>query len=233
MAGALVLEGETETLLFSCGPYIYAQVRLPHGATVLEIGAGNDPHAAAQVVVDKYIWDDAERAGRAPFVRAKPMLYTAPDGTREEFQSNLRVVCADVTDLPFADKSFDFVIAKDVLEHVPEVWKAFREISRVGKAGFVDVPKMESEWLWPQGAMHKYVFSVQDDWLVAHPIHFVSPFGRTLHDALAASAPIQQAWAQSRHYFHLARLWKGHIDVMLGEPAAVRAAHISEDYTCG
>jgi len=48
-------------------------------------------------------------------------------------------VCADVTALSFTDKSFDTVLAAEILEHIPfnEVPKALKELSRVAKKAIV------------------------------------------------------------------------------------------------
>ena len=48
-------------------------------------------------------------------------------------------VCADATALPFAGKSFDTVLAAEILEHIPfdEVPKALKELSRVAKKSIV------------------------------------------------------------------------------------------------
>jgi ubiquinone/menaquinone biosynthesis C-methylase UbiE len=50
-----------------------------------------------------------------------------------ENYSGLDVVRADIVDLPFKDKSFDVVIALDVLEHVEHKERGYNEISRVLK----------------------------------------------------------------------------------------------------
>lgn len=55
---------------------------------------------------------------------------------------------SDIT-LPFKDKSFDLVVAFDVLEHIEEQEKALREWSRVLKKDgrvFITVPAYQ--WLW-------------------------------------------------------------------------------------
>ena len=52
-------------------------------------------------------------------------------------------VCADVTALPFLNKSFDTVLAAEILEHIPflEVPKALKELSRVaGKSIVITLP---------------------------------------------------------------------------------------------
>lgn len=52
-------------------------------------------------------------------------------------------VCADVAAIPFGDKSFDTVLAAEILEHIPfsEVPKALRELSRLaGKSIVITLP---------------------------------------------------------------------------------------------
>ena len=42
--------------------------------------------------------------------------------------------------LPFKDKEFDFVILSHVLEHVQEPLELKKEIERIGKAGYIELP---------------------------------------------------------------------------------------------
>ena len=42
--------------------------------------------------------------------------------------------------LPFKDKEFDYVILSHVLEHVPEPFNLKKEIERIGKAGYIELP---------------------------------------------------------------------------------------------
>jgi SAM-dependent methyltransferase len=44
-------------------------------------------------------------------------------------------VSADATNLPFPDGAFDRVLAAEILEHVPEDWRAMSEIARVLRPG--------------------------------------------------------------------------------------------------
>lgn len=64
----------------------------------------------------------------------------AVEGTRHE----------DVQDLSFADNSFDLVITTDILEHVPDPYRAHREIFRVlgtGGSHLFTVPFLHSDVL--------------------------------------------------------------------------------------
>ena len=42
--------------------------------------------------------------------------------------------------LPFKDKEFDYVILSHVLEHVPNIFEFTKEIERVAKAGYIELP---------------------------------------------------------------------------------------------
>ena len=48
---------------------------------------------------------------------------------------------ADAADMPFADHAFDYVICSHVLEHVPDPPRVIGELTRVAKAGYVEVPE--------------------------------------------------------------------------------------------
>ncbi|NEO79667.1 class I SAM-dependent methyltransferase [Moorena sp. SIO4G3] len=51
----------------------------------------------------------------------------------EPFEGGAHTVVGDVENLPFEDESFDIAVMDAVLEHVPNVSKAFEEVSRVLK----------------------------------------------------------------------------------------------------
>jgi len=90
---------------------------------VLDIGSGDKPHWRADVIADKFLHDDQQRnSGRVLLDKRK--LF----------------VKADVAKLPFQDKTFDFVYCSHLLEHVDDPGQAIKEIIRVGKAGYLEVP---------------------------------------------------------------------------------------------
>lgn len=57
----------------------------------------------------------------------------------EPFEGGQHTVVASAEDLPFEDNSFDVAVMDAVLEHIPDVGKAFAEVARVLKPGGVFV----------------------------------------------------------------------------------------------
>jgi SAM-dependent methyltransferase len=89
-------------------------------ALVLEVGSGGNPYWRANVLCDAYL-DTSERHF-AKLISDRP------------------TVLAFTEKLPFADDTFDFVIASHVLEHSDQPEKFLSEIQRVAKAGYIEVP---------------------------------------------------------------------------------------------
>lgn len=116
----------------------YVSFNILQGERVLDIGSGGDPFPYASVLVDRLI--EPSRHRHEPLVRkGKPF------------------VLADVHNLPFPDKCFDFVYCSHLLEHVDDPMRACAEIMRVGKRGYIETPTMGKDMLfaWAKD-MHKW-----------------------------------------------------------------------------
>jgi SAM-dependent methyltransferase len=98
-------------------------------AIVLDVGSGDKPHWRADVLLDRYIGaarGAAQRSGRAEARVTRPMFD------------------ADAAAMPFADHAFDYVVCSHVLEHVTDPAAVVAELTRVGKAGYIEVPEAAS-----------------------------------------------------------------------------------------
>jgi len=90
------------------------------GDLVLEVGSGGNPYFRANVLCDAYL-ETSERY-------FEPLIYDRP------------TILAFAENLPFKDNAFDFVIASHVLEHSANPDRFLKEIQRVGKFGYIEVP---------------------------------------------------------------------------------------------
>lgn len=114
---------------------------------VLEVGGGHNPHYRSNVVVDKYIDSNYHR-------HADIKVY-----------KNQQFIQSDGENLPFKDKSFDYVICNQVLEHTEDPSAFLFEQMRVSKRGYIEVPSLIGEYLFPKKA-HKWLILELDDKLV-------------------------------------------------------------------
>lgn len=94
-------------------------------AIVLDVGSGDKPHWRADVLLDRYLdpANGAQRSGRAAARISRPMFD------------------ADAADMPFADNAFDYAICSHVLEHVTDPDAVVSELTRVAKAGYIELPE--------------------------------------------------------------------------------------------
>jgi SAM-dependent methyltransferase len=118
---------------------------------VIDVGCGAGRHAfeayrrgADVVAFDR---DEAELRSVDTILRARAEAGAAPAG------ASAKVVVGDALKLPYADETFDCVIASEILEHIPHDDVAIAELIRVLKAGgtlAVSVPRWLPErvcWL--------------------------------------------------------------------------------------
>lgn len=105
---------------------------------VLEVGGGHNPHPRANVVVDKFPDTNYHRSGNIKVL------------------SHQKFLQADGENLPFEDYEFDYVICCQVLEHVENPERFLKEQFRVAKKGFLEVPSLLGEYLFPRES-HKWI----------------------------------------------------------------------------
>lgn len=103
-------------------------IPVDHTALVLDVGSGDKPHWRADVLLDRFPGDEhgGQRSGASRARVDRPLFD------------------ADASDMPFADKTFDYAICSHVLEHVERPDTVIAELTRVAKAGYIEVPEAAS-----------------------------------------------------------------------------------------
>ena len=128
---------------------ISPKLSIPAGAFVLEIGSGHNPHPRADILCDRFLESDAERPGS--LVIDRPLIQ------------------ADAQLLPFRPHTFDYIIARHVLEHVEEPGLFFGELMRVGSSGYIETPSMIWERLHPARTYHRWYVLLEQDTILMIP----------------------------------------------------------------
>jgi ubiquinone/menaquinone biosynthesis C-methylase UbiE len=120
----------------------YARVsfELADDAIIADIGSGHNPLPEATYCIDR--------------------------GTPVMVIPKCKLILADVSDgIPLPDKSCDFVVASHIAEHVDDPIAFCRELSRIGKEGYIETPSPWQEWLNNQQC-HKWLVSNDNGTLV-------------------------------------------------------------------
>jgi ubiquinone/menaquinone biosynthesis C-methylase UbiE len=131
---------------------------------VIEIGSRDNPKIHSDVLCDKFIDDNTQRAGDV--VKDRP------------------IVEDDIEYLPFPDKCFDYAICSHVLEHAESPERMFKELMRISHRGYIEAPSEIAERLfgWP---FHKWFINLLDNRLVLTRKNSEDSFGLFFHYLLA------------------------------------------------
>jgi len=176
---------------------------------VLDVGSGDGPAPAADVLCDRFVGDDTER--------------TAPIRLDRPF------VSGDVEHLPFKDGAFDFVYCSHLLEHTQDPSRAIAELERVARAGYVEVPSEYLEKAATSTPTHYWFVRREGQALVFSP----KPSGvldehvnKIFHERLMSKDPLYTAfhWARFYSLFNIGILWRGRLAHRVEGAAAVRQA---------
>jgi len=114
---------------------------------VLEVGSGHRPCSRSNILCDKFFLENKERS-------LNKLKFDRP------------LVIADGARLPFKDKTFDFVICRQVIEHTKNPKIFFKEQQRVGQKGLITCPNAQREYIfgwkyhrwWIRSKKNKLIF---------------------------------------------------------------------------
>jgi len=96
-----------------------------------------------------------------------------------KFYDNRNFIKLESKDLPFKDNQFDFVIASHVMEHVEDLKFFIKELERVSKKGYIELPtKLEDNLVFENKKDHLWHMDFDDvnlKLLISKKIQFVEP----------------------------------------------------------
>jgi len=123
-------------------------------ALVLEVGSGGNPYPRSNILLDAY--ENTRERHWVPLTSDRP------------------TILGFVENLPFKDKSFDFVIASHVLEHSTDPERFISELQRVAKAGYIEVPDAFLERINPYRDHHLEITCRGDKLVIYKKISWVN-----------------------------------------------------------
>ena len=95
------------------------------------------------------------------------------------FYKDKNFVILENNDLPFDDNHFDFVISSHVMEHVKDLEHFIKEIQRVSKKGYIELPtKLEDNLVFENKKEHLWQMDFDDvnhKLLISKKIQFLEP----------------------------------------------------------
>ena len=111
--------------------------------------------------------------------------------------------------LPFKDKEFDFVVASHVMEHVEDIDFFIKELERVSKKGYVELPTMlednlvfenKKDHLW-----HMDFDDVESKLLISKKVQYFEPVLtvgtiKKLNEIFRTSLVLELIWEESINY---------------------------------
>lgn len=179
---------------------------LPDDARVLDVGGWAAPLNRADWVIDLM-----------PYA-TRGAMYSEGVGPGPERFSGETWVGRDICDhdpYPFEDDYFDFVVCTSTLEDLRDPIWVCREMSRIGKAGYVEVPSLLDELTWwvpePSGgpwvghSHHRWFCTLEGDELVFLAKHHL------VHADWRVTVPTRWARQLAAEERVIAHFWEGEL----------------------
>ena len=150
---------------------------------ILDIGCGYRAHKNASVIADKQDLAD--------------------------FYKNRNFVLIKEKKLPFKDNEFDYVIASHVIEHVEDFEFFIKELERVSKKGYIELPsKIGDNLVFENKNDHIWWFEFDDiknQLLASKRQQLIEPFltvsmGKILEEIFRDSLILQLSWEEKIDY---------------------------------
>lgn len=122
---------------------------------IIDLGCGNNPLREAKTAVDYYINPIERSNGDGPVIDENAFK-----------NRGIRFLNARIdSDLPFADKEFDFAYSHHAFEHLEDPAKACEEMMRISQSGVIIAPSFFSELIFGR-KYHRWILMQRDNMLL-------------------------------------------------------------------
>jgi len=165
-------------------------------------------------------------SGGWPFKRANHLADKYPDETTHRVEEMVRderlFFEVDLESLSFEDGYYDFVFCSHVLEHMDNPGQAMRELMRIGRRGYIEVPTRLSDVMMNFTRIpnhHRWHGVVLDNTLVLLEWNEWErrDLGNQFFDALQSdyANPFQDFFERNRDLFFASYHWTGEISFLI------------------
>ena len=188
----------------------WRKLGIKRGDLVLEVGSGGNPLIRSDVLCDKYILDDFERAlGNVSI----PIIMDRP------------FVCGDAEFLPFRDNSFDFLVSFHMMEHLENPDLFLEEAQRVAPQGYIVTPNSNCESLFGS-YKHRWLIDVSEDneILLKNKSDVGGILNGFFHQLYKTNADFRTFWHHNSHLFEARFRWQRPIIYSLENDLAAQPA---------
>jgi len=167
-------------------------------ALVLDVGSGGTPYPRSDVLLDRLTGSE-HRCGDSMMIDRIAVL-------------------GDAQKMPFKDKSFDFIVASHILEHMAEPELFLEELQRVGKAGYIETPNAIFERLKPYDIHCLEVMRVDDTLHILKKANPVDDRYLGNLNFLESNEKWSKLFYERLDLFHVRLYWQSEINYVVHNP---------------
>lgn len=183
---------------------------------VLDVGSGGHPFIRADVLCDKFLFDNVERQRGESLVMDRPL------------------VIADASRLPFRDHAFDFSRSSHLLEHLDDPEGHMRELERVSRRGVIITPSEAWERIYPIAA-HRWMLRFEDGRLLLRekPSAVFDEYVASVFHGRLERYGFSYFWNYFRDVFEVRYRWEGKVEFDVERmPDGTAATRLSASTAC-
>jgi len=173
---------------------IFVGFTIPQDNIVVDIGSGDKPFWRADVFLDDLKLKNIQRDKGGNTITDLGLFI---NGT--------------ILKTKFKNKAFDFSYCTHLLEHVQDPARAIKEIMRISKSGYIEVPNGILEFIWPFPSHLWLIFYIKNQLIFMRK-------SKNLHSAMAENGIPYHYLYKNIHNPFIQLYWKKEINYKIIDP---------------